>query len=291
MSTIAFVTSQDWPELTPDDRLAADYLRTQGTEVRPVRWDDNEVEWKSFDAIVLRSVWDYHLRLVAFREWLARIDDLGCALSNPSSLVRWNLDKKYLAQLQKQGVPTLPTLFLRKRETTHLSALFERLDCTELVIKPTVSASAYRLARVSRQDASDDQVRLDEMLKEHDVMAQPFMTELAEHGEWSLVFFNKEFSHAVVKRAGADDFRVQAELGGRTQRREPSSNLLAQANRVLQQVDGRPLYARVDLVEVQGGALLMELELVEPELFFASDPESLERFRKSLRSVLPAMLF
>jgi len=291
MSTIAFVTSQGWPELTPDDRLAADYLRTQGSEVRPVRWDDNEVEWKSFDAIVLRSVWDYHLRLVAFREWLARIDDLGCALSNPSSLVRWNLDKKYLAQLQKQGVPTLPTLFLHKRETTHLSALFERLDCTELVIKPTVSASAYRLARVSRQDASDDQVRLDEMLKEHDVMAQPFMTELAEHGEWSLVFFNKEFSHAVVKRAGADDFRVQAELGGRTQRREPSSNLLAQANRVLQQVDGHPLYARVDLVEVQGRALLMELELVEPELFFASDPESLERFRKSLRSVLPAMLF
>ena len=105
MSTIAFVTSQDWQELTPDDRLAADYLREQGTEVRPVRWDDNEVEWKSFDAIVLRSVWDYHLRLVEFRDWLARIDDLGCALSNPSSLVRWNLDKKYLAQLQKQGVP------------------------------------------------------------------------------------------------------------------------------------------------------------------------------------------
>ncbi|MEE9180573.1 MAG: hypothetical protein V3U22_06720, partial [Vicinamibacteria bacterium] len=188
------------------------------------------------------------------------------------------------------GVPILPTLFLRKRETTQLSALFDRLDCKELVIKPTVSASAYRLARVSRQDASDHQVRLDEMLKEHDVMAQLFMTELAEHGEWSLVFFNKEFSHAVVKRAGAGDFRVQAELGGRTERRDPSAILLAQANRVLQQVDGRPLYARVDLVEVQGRALLMELELIEPELFFASDRESLERFHKALLSVPPRML-
>ena len=291
MVTIAFVTSRDWQELTPDDRLAANYLRQHGTEVSPVRWDDDDVNWGSFDVIVLRSVWDYHLRLIEFRDWLARIDDMECSLSNPSSLVRWNLDKKYLAQLQNQGVPIPRTLFLSKGETAHLSALFDRLDCKELVVKPTVSASAYRLARVSRQNASDDQVRLDEMLKEHDVMAQPFMTELAEHGEWSLVFFNKEFSHAVVKRAGDGDFRVQAELGGRTERRETSSILLEQANRVMQQVDGHPLYARVDLVEVEGRALLMELELIEPELFFASDPESLERFRKALRSVLPGMLF
>ena len=286
LKNLAFVTCRDWPELTPSDRLAAQVLRQAGDHVSPAIWDDGEVDWRSYDAVVLRSTWDYHLRPDAFRDWLARLGRSGCELWNPTEMVLWNMDKSYLGLLETSGVPIVPTVFLKKGEKASLLDLMDHFDCPELVIKPTIAATAHGLTRVSRHDAARHQARIDDTLEQQQLMAQPLVKEVPENGEWSLIFFDGEFSHAVVKRARMGDLRVQSEHGGRTDFRHPHAALLEQANEILRRVESRSLYARVDLVEVEGRALLMELELIEPELYFFCDENSPERFRKALHSVL-----
>lgn len=280
MTHIAFATDARHRELTLDDRLAADHLGARGIRVSPACWDD-PVEWQAFDAIVIRSCWDYHLRLEEFTAWLDRLDRLGCTVQNPTATLRWNSRKTYLETLRSAGLEVIPTLFLPRGSEASLGALMDRLAADELVLKPTVGASAYGLWTASR-GRDEQQGRLDAMLAEHEVMAQPLIREVVTRGEWSLVYFGGQFSHAVNKRPRAGDIRVQEELGGVITPAEPPGALRDAAGRILAWLEEDLLYARVDMVEVGGRGLLMELELVEPGLYFHADRGSPERFGDAL---------
>ncbi|PYQ22165.1 MAG: hypothetical protein DMF79_06545 [Acidobacteria bacterium] len=282
----AFATWSKRPELTADDGRAAEALRRLGHLVEPIPWDAGQIAWAAFDAVVVRSVWDYHLRPAEFLRWVEAVDRAGTPLLNPAVVLRWNHHKSYLRDLAARGVETVPTLWLARGAETDLLRLLTERGWPEAVVKPAVSASAYETWGISGAPALADQRRLEALLDAGEVLVQPLLPEVRSRGEWSLVFFGGAFSHAMLKSPRAGDFRVQEELGGRAEPADPSPRLVEQAARALAAVAAPCLYARVDGVERAGQLLLMELELIEPVLYFGADPAAPDRFTAALLALL-----
>ena len=279
---IAFVTHAGLPGLSADDLLAVEELRRHGAEVEPAVWDDPGVRWSAYERVEIRSCWDYHLRPAAFLGWLGEMERTGAPLWNPASVVRGNVDKAYLADLAAAGLPVVPTVRLEKGEAADLAGLLDERGWTEAVVKPSVSASAFRTLRVGRGEAGAAQEKLTALLASSSALVQPFLPEVQTGGEWSLIFLGGEYSHAVLKKPKAGDFRVQQELGGSVDSAVPSPELVVQARRVLETIPEPWLYARVDGVEIGGAFTLMELELIEPSLFLVADERAPARFAEAI---------
>lgn len=283
---LAFVTYSGAPALTDDDRLAVAALRAMGTAVEPVVWDDPAIAWDRYAALILRSTWDYHKKAAAFTAWLDRIELAGIPLWNPADLVRWNMDKTYLRDLTAKGIPVTPTEWIEGGTTADLAAMLDRNSWDRAVVKPTLSATAFLTWVTTPDEAGKDQSMLDEMTARGGVLVQRFEESISE-GEWSLVFFRGQLSHAVLKVPVAGDFRVQKEYGGTSVPAAAPNQVVEIARRVLAQVEFPWLYARVDLVDSPSGVRLMELEMLEPDLFLRHSPGAADRFASAIHSVLP----
>jgi len=271
---IAIATCSQHPRLAADDLPLVASLRERGIGAEPLVWSGGEVEWSGFDRCLLRSVWDYHLHRADFLAWTESAA-AAVPLWNPPAVVRWNTSKNYLRELAGAGVPTIPTLWLERGAEARLAELMERSGWDEAVLKPSVDLGADRLVRVRR---GEGQALLDALLAEHDVLAQPFLPAVERRGETSLAFFDGELSHAVRKLPRRGDFRVQSKWGGSATAVAPTPAQRQVAERALKAVGETLLYARVDLVEGAGGEpLLIELELVEPNLYLGTDPGAADR--------------
>jgi hypothetical protein len=284
----ALATCAERPELTRDDTLLARALQRRGVATVPRPWDAT-VDWGGFSAVVLRSTWDYHLRIDAFHSWLDRLDASRVPVLNPTRIVRWNSHKGYLRDLRDRGVPILPTLWLGRGEQRTLENVLDETGWSEAVVKPAVSASAHDTWRTSRARADQDQAAFDAQLLAGDVLVQELAPEIASEGEWSLVFFGPVWSHAVLKRPAPGDFRVQEELGGTPQSLVPPPALVGQAERILAGLPAMPAYARVDGVARGGRLLLMELELIEPALYLGTSAGAADRFADAVLDTLRPM--
>jgi glutathione synthase/RimK-type ligase-like ATP-grasp enzyme len=290
MPSIAFATYASLPDLAPDEHPLIDALAALGIESRGVVWDDASVDWKSFDAVVIRSCWDYHLRYFEFFKWIADVEALGVPIWNAPSTLRWNSKKTYLHDLAIAGVRIVPTYWLEgedARQRSHsLEAIMTDTGSHVAIVKPVVSASAHQTFKVTRDDAHENASTHDARLKAladgEGGMVQPFIPEIESQGEWSMMFFGGAFSHAVVKRAAPGEFRVQREFGGTHETVTPSSTVLSQAERALRAAPGDSLYARVDGVVLGGELVLTELELLEPSLFLDADPEAPRRLAEAV---------
>jgi glutathione synthase/RimK-type ligase-like ATP-grasp enzyme len=271
---VALVTYRDLPDLNADDRLAADALTQLGLTTDAVCWDDPSVDWLAYRAVVLRSTWDYHRRIGDFRGWIDRMDAIGAALWNRPHVLRWNTDKRYLARLSSPRLSPPPTAILDRGADVDLRMLLETRNWQEAVIKPTISADGFSTERTSLANAASDQDMLDGMLARGDVLIQELVPEIRVRGEISMMFFGGVFSHAVIKRPRAGEFRVQERLGGMIARTDPPPALIACGQAVLDEHAPGCLYARVDAVEAAEGFVLMEVELVEPSLYLEHAPES-----------------
>ena len=282
MQKIAFATYDGFPGLTDDDRLAADALAQRGIAVEAVLWTDPSVGWSDYLAVVLRSCWDYHLKPDEFRAWLDKLENEKTALWNPYQVLRWNMDKNYLRDLQGQGVPVLDSVWLSRGTSTNLSDLMRQQGWQQAVVKPMISAAANGTEVFSFEQAREGQRGFEELLNTGGVIVQDFAEEIQTSGEWSLVFFNKKYSHAVIKRPQIGDFRVQRDFGGTAQAIEAPKQLVGQAHQVIDRIDNDLLYARVDGIERKRQLFLMELELIEPYLFFELDQWAAGRFADAL---------
>ena len=282
---VALVTYDPRPEPTDDDRLLADALSARGASVHAVSWSDPAAQWCAFDAVVVRSPWDYFLRAHEFHHWLDRLERERIPMHNDVRILRWNADKSSLRDVGARGVPVIPTRWLAAGSATSLAELRRETGWSELVVKPTVSGGAHRTWRAAPSAEGDDDVRLAEMVAEGAVMVQPLVAEIEREGEWSLVFFGGRYSHAVLKRPRTGDFRVQREHGGTLEAVEPAASVIAAAARAIGAIplgEGPPLYARVDGCIVNGELQLMELEVLEPELFLRCAVESAGRLADAL---------
>ena len=279
---IAFVTCAGSPEIHGDDRLVADALLRYGFQVTPAVWNDASVDWRQFVTVVIRAAWDYHLDAPRYAAWLRGCEMEGVNLWNPAPMVLANIDKGYLTGFADAGVPTVPIAYVARGDRHSLRTLLERRNWARAVVKPAVSASAYGTWRTSVDAADDDQGRFAEAVMQRAMLVQPFADEIVSAGEWSIVFFEGEYSHAVLKTPTSGDFRVQEELGGRFEPRDPSAAVVEGARRVLAQAAAPPLYARVDGIERDGAFTLMELEINEPFLYLGSAVGAAQRFADAI---------
>ena len=279
---IAFVTCERLPDIHGDDRLVANAVQHRGFQVTAAVWNDPAVDWRQFASVVIRAAWDYHLDEARYAAWLHRCETEQVNLWNPAPAVLANIDKRYLAGFADAGVAIVPIEYLERGQRQSLRTLLERRNWTRAVVKPAVSASAYGTWRTSLATVAADQGRLDEEVMQRSLLVQPFVDEIVTSGEWSVVFFDGEYSHAVLKKSASGDFRVQEELGGHGEPRDPSPAIVEQARRVLTHAAGPLLYARVDGIERDAGFVLMELEINEPFLYIGSSIGAAKRFADAI---------
>jgi glutathione synthase/RimK-type ligase-like ATP-grasp enzyme len=282
---VAFVTWRDLPDLNDDDRLAAAAVTGLGLPVDAVCWDDPDADWLAYAAVVLRSTWDYHLRVAEFHAWIDRMDALGARLWNPPHMLRWNTDKRYLARVSHPRLTPPPAAILDRGSDVDLRDLLRLRSWDEAVIKPTISADGFSTECTSRDRAASDQPLLDAMLARGDVLIQQLVPEIRTHGEISMMFFGGAFSHAVSKRPQPGEFRVQERLGGRITRTDPPLTLIDDARELLETWAPGSLYARVDAVQAGDRFVLMEIELVEPSLYLEHDASSAGAFALAVRRI------
>lgn len=284
-ATIAFATSRDEAGLTADDRLAFAPLEELGCAVAPWIWDEGPPP-AGLDLVVVRSCWDYHRRPAEFLAWIDAL--AGRRVANPPAVLRWNLDKRYLAALADAGATIPRTIFLAPGQEVELAALLAAHELDEVVIKPAVSLSAHETWRSDPRQARAHQPRVDALLRDRGVLVQSFVPEVLTEGELSLVFLGGEYSHAVRKRPRPGDFRVQVDHGGTREACEAPAWVVGRARACLAAAGEPLLYARVDGVVAGGEFVVMELELIDPVLFLGHDRAAPRRFAAAIAAAADA---
>lgn len=266
-----------------DDELLIAPLEKRGWQVDFVPWDSSTARWDDFDSVVIRSTWDYYRRWEEYLEALARIDASQATLHNPLEVVRWNIDKRYLADLAARGATLVPTVWQSPFDPASLPTLRTQFDASELIVKPNVSAGADATHRLPISMTGESLSSIAQELGTREILLQPMIESVVEVGEYSLFYFGGEYSHTILKTPKPSDFRVQEEHGSSIVPVVPAADLQQQAELALRAVGQTLLYARVDLVRLADGRpAVMELELIEPALYFRYDDGAAERFAEVL---------
>ncbi len=284
---VALVTYAELLDLFPDDRPLAADLTASGLAVGVVAWDDPEFDWSATPLVLLRSPWDYYRRHDEFLAWTERVGALT-RLANPAAVVRWNTHKGYLLELAARGAAVVPTALLRRGERRDLAALASERGWGDVVVKPAVSADSWETHFVRAAELARGQEHVDRLLKERDLLVQPFLPSVESSGERCLVFLDGAYSHAVRKNALTQGGRWAGLPEGVPVEAEADER--AAAERVLAAAGWTDLlYARVDLTrDRRGEPLLLELEVTEPTLFLADSASGRARLVAAILRLVAA---
>lgn len=276
---VALATCVDLPEPDPDAAPLSHELAAEKLAANLLAWDDPRADWTPYRMTVLRSTWNYPLQPAAFLDWAERTAAVS-SLWNPLATVRWNLHKGYLLDLERRGIPIVPTTLLRQGTQTELRSVMEARGWDTAVVKPAVSAASYKTMRVDREHVEAGEAHFRELLAERDVLVQDYLPSVEGHGERALVWIDGELTHAV---------RKSPRFEGQDEAVSPEAVPIAAAERSLagdtiDAVERDLLYARVDVAPgPDGRPVVMELELIEPSLFFPQSPQALARFVAGIR--------
>jgi len=282
---VTFVTYAGLPDLDPDDRVAVDALRRRGLRAVAAVWDEPGVRWERAGTCVVRSTWDYHLRPDEFLIWAARV----CALAplwNSLQLIRWNIDKTYLRELFDRGAPVVPTIWIERGDGSFdVANAARKRGWSRGVVKPAVGLATFGVRSFAfPDDAKAAQAHAAALASHGRVLLQPHLDSVEDYGERALIFIDGKYSHAVRKThfqallpAGeAGEVPIEATRGE-----------IEIAEAVAAMLPAPALYARIDLVrDGAGRSVLLEVELIEPSLFFALHPPAAERFADAVRQRL-----
>lgn len=267
-----------WSEVR--DRMVAP-LAAEGITVESMAWTE-PADLHQYDLVLPLTVWGYHRD---HADWLLMLDSWAfgeAPVMNPPGVLAWNSDKRYLARFFDAGLPVVPTVFVNHLDQEDLARAARLANSDELVVKPQVSASAYQTSRIRPGDALVD-------TPDGPAMIQPYLNAVEGEGELSLIYFDRQFSHAIRKVAAPGDFRVQPEWGGRITPYTPEPDVREAAEAILAAIEEPLLYARVDLVrDAAKRPVLMELELVEPDLYLDHDPTHGATFARAVRQAIEA---
>ena len=260
------VTCEQFPTLDPDDRLLAGELRKRGMTVSIAIWSDPQVDWSASRMCVLRSTWDYYRRYDEFVQWVATASAVT-AIRNDARLITWNAHKSYIRDVERAGVPVVPTEWIERGTVRSLAELCESRQWLAAVVKPALGAAAHDVLLVhrNRESLARGQEHLERLLPAQDVLVQPYMAAVETYGERALMFFEGRYSHAVVKKPFDTVLLVSDEQSSVV---EPTAEELDVAAQAIAAIPGRTLYARIDLLhDDDGNALISEVEVIEPGLY------------------------
>jgi glutathione synthase/RimK-type ligase-like ATP-grasp enzyme len=274
---IALLTCEKLPDLTIQDRPLIAELAKSGIIATAAIWDDASIDWSDFDYLVFRNTWDYFEKENEFNLWLDQIEKLGIKTLNPIAIIKQNKHKFYLREMEQQGIKILPTVFIDKTTNLDLKELMPS-HWNKAVLKPAFSAGSYLTEVFEVADIAKVSTQYKTIAYEKELLLQEFMPEIQTVGETSLIFFNKKFSHAVNKKPVPGDFRIQVQFGGIYRLVHPDAELIAEAQKIVDTFPGKLLYARVDGIVINNELHLMEVECIEPDLYFNLSEGSLERF-------------
>ena len=266
----------DWYEqqILNEDGVVINAMQKQGLQVKRLNWATPDFDWASCRLAVFRTTWDYFNRIQEFVPWLDQVSTMT-RLVNPYELIRWNIDKHYLKDLEQRGIPIVPTFLVEQGGVADLTPFFETWHCDELIIKPCIGGTARHTYRVNLQNIVERQLLFNQLLESEAMLIQPFQKNILLRGELSILLFGGHYSHAVHKVAKAGDFRVQDDFGGTAVAYQASLAEIDFAIKAVSACPSMPAYARVDIIYDNNGQLaISELEAVEPELFFRFRPEA-----------------
>lgn len=256
---IYILTSKDHSDLFHDDKKLIEACKDNEIEYEISVWDEVIIPDNSI--VLFRTIWDYTKKEAKFRELLEDFNKRNIKTINPVDTIKWNMDKSYLVELYNAKAPVVPTYI--SKNYSHECITKSKIEFP-LVVKPLVGASGYDTFLLDSRDSEVDV----SVLLGREVIIQPFMKDILTEGEISFLYFKGNYSHSVIKSSGNGDFRIQEEHGGKVKRYIASKEELTYIDNILSKVDYDWSYARVDVVRSEGKLLLMELELIEPELFF-----------------------
>lgn len=280
----ATAAPDDWylANILEDDRLLQDALRERGCESDRVDWADPTIDWSTFHVAVFRTTWDYFDKREQFSQWLERVAT-QTKLCNGEALVRWNMDKHYLADLASAGLAIVPTRFIERGDGQPIAQWLAMSGWNEAIIKPCISGAARHTYRVNAENGVEIERVIRPLLAEESFMLQPFLRRVLEQGEDTLMIVDGEYTHAIRKLPKRGDFRVQDDHGGTVHERTPSAAQIALAQRVFAACSPAPAYGRVDMVQDDHGEwVIMELELIEPELWLRRHPPAATRLADAI---------
>jgi len=269
--TVVLAVDDATPTLTADDRALANALVQRGVGVEPVVWGSRRPH---HETVVIRSTWDYVSRPARFREWLDELDDDGVVVHNSTDLIRWNMHKGYLGELADRSVPVVSTALVERGSSVGLDEVMTAHGWESAVVKPAIGATARHTIRVDGSHRTEAVEHFRRLVAAEDVLVQPFVQSITTEGEVSIVAIGGTPSHVVHKRPQVGEWRVQSDFGGTIDRLAMTDEYAAAALTALAAVDGNPACGRVDVVRFDGQLHLMELELIEPDLFFRLAPEA-----------------
>lgn len=275
---IALATCMRLPEPDPDAAPLSAALAAAGIDHAVLAWDDPDADWSRAAVTVLRSTWNYPRHAAEFLDWAERVASTS-RLWNPLEVVRWNLHKRYLLDLEGRGIPVTPTELVRRGERVELGAVMERRGWDAAVVKPAISAASFRTLRVDDSNLDEGESHLRGLATDRDVLVQAYLPSVEDHGERAVVWIDGELTHAVRKspRFSGQDESVSDAVAISDAERDL-------ALRAVGSVEGDLLYARIDMAPgIDGAPVVMELELIEPSLFFPASAAALERFIEALR--------
>jgi glutathione synthase/RimK-type ligase-like ATP-grasp enzyme len=282
VTAIAFITEPKPTRLDSAEDQVIEALKQMGHQASYLPWDAPLSRLKEHDLLVVKTAYNYYRALSEFTAFLDRAQGAGLAMVNSPELVRWNMEKTYLKELEAKGFSPPPTMWLPAQSTLDLKSEMEKRGWEKVVLKPTISAGSYQTWVTTPGDIIDVEDDFRAANRAQAYMMQRYMAETVSEGEWSLVFLEGALSHTVLKTPKAGDFRVQKQYGGQYQKKNPPAAAKALAEKLIARLPEVPLYGRVDGVMSGGQFYLMELELIEPDLYLAHCPEVLPRYAAAL---------
>ena len=275
----ALLTISDLSNFQSYDNLIVQPLSKLGWECEFIPWDSISINWDDFDAVIIRSTWDYQQKEKLFFKTLQSIEASTATLYNSLDTVKWNVNKRYLLELEKENISIIPTRLYDSFDFDIINQLFSFFNENKLIIKPCVSANADDTFILEQNKMGSLKPVLENTFSQKDFLVQPFIKNIRIEGEYSLIYFGNRLSHVLLKTPKNGDFRVQEEHGGILKAiNKPESSLIDFGNKVMGTIPYQCLFSRVDVVRGSNNYLLMEVELIEPSLYFNMDLKSPQMF-------------
>lgn len=282
---IALLTCEKLPNLYETDQFLIPELAKHNISAKATIWSDPTINWLDFDYLIFRNTWDYYEKDKQFNAWLDYIQQSGIKTLNAIEIIQGNKHKFYLRELENKGIKILPTVFINKTPELDLVQLLPN-SWTKAVLKPAYSAGSYLTEVFETAQIQQINLQYRPIAAEKELLLQEFRPEIISEGETSFIFFNKKFSHCVNKKPASGDFRVQIQYGGNYVAVQPSQDLINQAQKVVDTFSEKLLYARVDGIIIDNQLHLMEIECIEPDLYFNQSEGSQQRFVKAILDLI-----
>lgn len=268
-----------------EDQLLMTALSELGLKVHKTHWNDPNMNWSNTKYAIIRTTWDIYEdgKFEQFEAWLEQVKD-QTQLINDYATIRWNVDKHYLMDLEKRGIKIPPTIFIASGEKKSLQEIVESSNWKNPILKPAISGGGKHTYKLDGDNLDKIARTFSSLIKKEAMLLQEFQHNVVEKGELTLMVFDGKYSHAVLKKAKAGDFRVQDDFGGTVHEYQPSPEEIAFAERVVAVCDPSPLQARVDFIWDNSGELCVsELELIEPELWFRNQEGSANQLAQVIK--------